>query len=263
MENGSGSEECDGERVLLSPDEWTDPPECQVISEYHKEGADVEDKEEEDPDLQAFIDLWKARSSHKVLSEYHKEGAPYLDSAFLDGPPSPVHKIEPGELIEEPAPIPEVAKIKEIKDIVVKEEELKEAPKPKTAAARLERVIDITTIEFLAFTVIRALFPRRVRYALQKEGVVDMDITIDDRDITFNSNRLVFEVPEMSIWKLIFAYKGKPVVELGRGVKNGLKLHRMRILRVGLDMWLAERRKAKKKKKKGKGKKRAKKKKRG
>jgi hypothetical protein len=153
-----------------------------------------------------------------------------------------------------------VKKIKEISEIVVKEVP-KEPPTPKIRTPKLERVIDITTIEFLAFTVIRALFPRRVKYVLKKEGVVDMDITIDDRDITFSSNRLMFEVPEMSIWRLIFAYKGKPVIEIGRGVKNGIKFHRMRILRVAIDMWLAERRKAKEKKRKKKAKRKKKKKK--
>jgi hypothetical protein len=258
---------------LASPDEWEDPPDAEVISEFHKpkvKGKDEEEEEKEDDegvedsDLEAWLEHWQKRSSLKVLSEYHKEGAPFLDDPFVESPTIPVEPLIPPKpevateerppkkkgkkgkkkkkkWSSEPTPI---AKLKEI-EVRPKKEFVKRKPKTKGT----ERVIDITTIEFLAFTVIRALFPKRVSYSIKKEGLLDMDITIDDRDIIFNYNRFLFELPEMSIWRLIFAYKGKPVMEIGRGVKGGLKIHRFRLLRVVFSMWLSERKKKKPKKK--------------
>ena len=237
------------DKSLVGPEEWSDPPECETISEFHKDILPEEsDEDVEDSDLEAWIDYWQGRSSYKILSEYHKEGAPYLDGAFVDerpddqesppkaieGPSPPVKQVLGPKPQVEPEERPIKKKSPKISDIKVVKDKKARKKGP-------ERVIDITTIEFLAFTVIRAIFPKRVRYVLKKEGLVDMDVAIDDRDIIFNWRRLMFEVPELSVWKLIFAYKGKPVVEFGRGVKNGLKIYRLRVIRVLFDMWLSGR----------------------
>ena len=106
---------------------------------------------------------------------------------------------------------------------------------------RLERVLDVRTMEFLAYTVIRTLLPRRVRYSVKKEGIVDMDIVLFDRDVIVNTNRLVFEVPELSIWRIVYAYKGKPVIEFGRGVKNNIKIYKWRLVRILVGLWWSKR----------------------
>jgi hypothetical protein len=106
---------------------------------------------------------------------------------------------------------------------------------------RLERVLDVRTLEFLAYTVIRTVLPRRVRYSIKKEGIVDMDIVLFDRDVILNTNKLEFEVPELSIWRIVYAYKGKPVIEYGRGVKNNIKIYKLRLVRILAGLWWSKR----------------------
>jgi hypothetical protein len=106
---------------------------------------------------------------------------------------------------------------------------------------RLERVLDVRTLEFLAYTVIRTVLPRRVRYSVKKEGIVDMDIVLFDRDVILNTNKLEFEVPELAIWRIVYAYKGKPVIEYGRGVKNNIKIYKWRLVRILFGLWWSKR----------------------
>jgi len=235
------------DKSLVGPEEWSDPPEVETISEFHKEVEDGESEEDvEESDLEAWIDYWQGRSSYKVLSEYHKDGAPYLDEVFPEEHPKALEDQAPlSEPVNGPKPHIEPEE-SPIKKAIPKLSDIQVVKEKKTRKKGPERVIDVTTIEFLAFTVIRAIFPKRVRYVLKKEGLIDMDVAIDDRDIIFNWRRLMFEVPELSVWRLVFAYKGKPVVEFGRGVKNGLKVYRLRAIRVLFDMWLTGRSRRKK-----------------
>ena len=48
-----------------------------------------------------------------------------------------------------------------------------------------------------------------------------MDVTVKGKEITINTNQLFFSVPELNVWHIVYEHKGKPIVELGRGVKNG------------------------------------------
>ena len=66
---------------------------------------------------------------------------------------------------------------------------------------------------------------------------VDMDFTVKGKEITINTNQLYFTVPELNVWHIVYQHKGKPILEMGRGVKNGLKIHRMQAIRLGLEMW--------------------------
>ena len=270
--------------VLMHPEEWDDPPECTVISEFHKVEGDTVVAEKEDPDLPEWLDHWKARRSQKVLSEYHQEGAPNLedlpneptdivppedegegpedkispDAGENDEPPPEDEPSAPEEKPSRPkepaAAPPEERPIGPVRPAKLKMEPLDTdlpAFKPKKkppkvvdksgAQGRLERALNVQTIEFLAYTVIRALFPRKVRYSLKREGVVDMDIILYERDVILNTNKLVFEVPELSIWRIVYAYRGKPVVELGRGVKNNIKIYRLRLIRILFGLWWAKR----------------------
>jgi len=266
--------------VLIHPEEWDDPPECTTISEFHKAEGDTVVDDKEDPDLEEWLDHWKARRSQKVLSEYHQEGAPDLEdlpSAPTDivppedeaGESSPPDDAEEDEPPEDGPSTPEanpsrpkepVAALPEAKPVgPVRPARLKMEPvdsdlptfKPKKtppkvvdrsgAQGRLERALNVQTIEFLAYTVIRALFPRKVRYSVKREGIIDMDVILYERDIILNTNQLVFEVPELSIWRIVYAYKGKPVVELGRGVKNNIKIYKLRLIRILFGLWWAKR----------------------
>jgi len=239
------------DKSLVGPEEWSDPPDVETISEFHKDIKDEESEEDvEESDLEAWIEYWQGRSSYKVLSEYHKEGAPYLDSVVQDEPPKTLEdQSPPSKPVIGPKPHVE-SEEKPIKRSAPKLSDIEVVKEKKTRKKGPERVIDVTTIEFLAFTVIRAIFPKRVKYVLKKEGLIDMDVAIDDRDIILNWRKLMFEVPELSVWKFIFAYKGKPVVEFGRGVKNGLRIYRLRVIRVLFDMWLSGRSKRKKREEK-------------
>jgi hypothetical protein len=216
------------ERELLDPEEWKDPEESEILSEFHKEGLPTEELEiikdpveveEPDPDLQTWIEHFKASSSHKVLSEYHKEGAPYLDEKFVEI-----------QLPEEPGKIITARKPGKAQEEEEEEEPVRRRP-------RLERIIDVHTIELLLYAIARAAFPRKVAFKLQKEGLVDMDVSIEDEDVLFDANRLFFEFPEMAIWKVTFAYQGKPLIDVGRGVKNGMKIHRFNFITALFKIW--------------------------
>ncbi|MGD1061449.1 MAG: hypothetical protein ABR879_08345, partial [Methanomassiliicoccales archaeon] len=52
-----------------------------------------------------------------------------------------------------------------------------------------------------------------------------------------NTNQLYFEVPELAVWRIVYSHKGKPIMELGRGVKDGLKIHRLNAVRLGVEVW--------------------------
>jgi len=277
--------------VLLNSDEWDDPPECTVISEFHKgETTQGIGPDAEDPDLEAWLDHWKLRQSQKVLSEYHQDGAPSLEN--LPGPTQPIGSsaqddeedgaedaLDDEELVEDTPPLERPTKPMALKplrpatrpsstDPKVAPTESAKAPKElipspyagtpykpkkkkgKSASAkrieadiknRIERVLDVSTVEFLAFTVIRALLPKRVRYSVKREGIIDMDVILYDRDVILNTNQLVFEVPELSIWRIVYAYKGKAVIEFGRGVKNNIKIYRWRLIRILFSLWWAKR----------------------
>ena len=101
----------------------------------------------------------------------------------------------------------------------------------------IQRVLDVSTIEVLTFAMFRAIFGRGIRIPLKLEDVIDMEIVAKDKDIVLNTNQLYFQVPELSVWRFIFAYKGKPVIEYGRGIKNQIRIHYYRMFVVLLSTW--------------------------
>lgn len=260
--DGGCPDGAEGEKVLLDPEEWRDDPECRVISEYHSEEGKAIAVDDEDPDLADWLELWSSRSSQKVLSEYHKEGAPFLDEGFTE-PTTPKERKERKEKAEvgkeagagkdADERIPEdVAEERPRRPPLVQRQAIEEEGDGTTAPKRSkpERVIDISTIEFLAWTIIRALFPRRVKYHIEREGVIDMDVIIQDRDIILSSNQLSFEIPEMSIWRIILAYKERPIIEIGRGVKNRFHIYRWRFVKLLFAVWWQKRKEEKERRKK-------------
>ncbi len=103
--------------------------------------------------------------------------------------------------------------------------------------SRLAGAVDLTTLEITALTMFRALFGQGVAIPIKREGLVDMDIVVMGKDIVFNTNRLMLELPELTIWRVIFSYKGQPILEYGRGVPRKIKIHKIRALMLLAGMW--------------------------
>ena len=103
--------------------------------------------------------------------------------------------------------------------------------------ARLHRVIDLPMIEVLAYTAMKAVFRDGVRFNVKREKLIDWEVVIKDRLVLLDAQRVEFQLPELSVWTLVFAYRGKPLVELGRGVPGGVRVFRLRLLLLYLRLW--------------------------
>jgi hypothetical protein len=159
-------------------------------------------------------DEWKDPEGRKIIGEYHKETHPTTgDEKGRDKDELPSHSDERTE--------------------------------GKTQKGPLRNLIDTSTIELMMYTLSRALFRQGVRVPVYMKGVVDMDIQVKDTDIILNTNDVSFEPPPLQIWHIIFSYKGKPVLEYGRGVKNTIKIHHARALLFVLAMWAGGRKRRK------------------
>jgi hypothetical protein len=99
------------------------------------------------------------------------------------------------------------------------------------------RFLDISTVEVITYAFFRAMFGKGIRVPLKREGVIDMDIAVEDNDIIVNTNDVSFLPPQLNIWRLIFMYKNKPIIEYGRGIKRGMKIHYGRAFLFILAMW--------------------------
>ena len=64
-----------------------------------------------------------------------------------------------------------------------------------------------------------------------------MDIAVENNDVILNTNDVSFVPPQLQIWRLIFTYKNKPIIEYGRGIKRGMKIHYGSALIFLLAMW--------------------------
>lgn len=251
-------------------DHWKLRQSQKVMSEYHQEGAPYLEELpgpttpiEPEPEEPPVIEKPKVKIVKKVPTineEPEDDIKPHLRTpTFHEAHIEPERSV-PGPRYEPNRP-PRPAKPKTT-PMQIKTQELIPSPyaappyEPKTAKSkhkaprmpsetdvkqRLERVLDVRTLEFLAYTVIRTVLPRRVRYSVKKEGIVDMDIVLFDRDVILNTNKLEFEVPELSIWRIVYAYKGKAVIEYGRGVKNNIKIYKWRLVRILLGLWWSKR----------------------
>ena len=237
-------------------DHWKLRQSQKVMSEYHQEGAPyleelpgptkpIEPEPEDKPVLEEPDDEIpeKAPTIIEVPEERVEPERPVPGpKGEPKRPPRPVKPqttqmhIKTQELIPSPyaAPPyePKAPKLKSKRPRMPTETDIKQ---------RLERVLDVRTLEFLAYTVIRTLLPRRVRYSIKKEGIVDMDVVLFDRDVILNTNKLEFEVPELSIWRIVYAYKGKAVIEFGRGVKNNIKIYKWRLVKILIQLWWSKR----------------------
>jgi hypothetical protein len=99
------------------------------------------------------------------------------------------------------------------------------------------RILDISTVEVITYAFFRAMFGKSIHIPLKREGVIDMDITVENNDVILNTNDVSFVPPQLNIWRLIFTYKNKPILEFGRGVKRGMKIHYGSALIFLMAMW--------------------------
>ncbi|QLH74537.1 MAG: hypothetical protein HPY73_03100 [Methanomassiliicoccales archaeon] len=220
---------CD--RALMCPEEWEEPKTRKVLGEYHKEGL-PEGMFGVDADLERFEEYWSKKGSVNVQSKYHKDGAPYLEEKDgKEGGEGGVHTVDDRD--EGP---------KDAAPHTLKDEAVRQMPPP-----RSERAIDLATVEVISYALFRAAFANGIRVPIKMENVVDAEITIRGKDIVINTNELYTNIPDLAIWRVIYTHKGKPVFELGRGVKKGLKVHRLNALGLGIALWRQARRKEREK----------------
>jgi hypothetical protein len=231
----------DGEvcRDLICAEEWKDPETRKVLTEYHKRGLPKE-MAGVDADLESFEQYWKKKGGTvKVKGEYHKDGAPYLDGGIgseaaplkTTSTPDPVISAPIEQKIAEkpegktngPSPPPEA--------------QSSSGPAGTIPSGNIQRPIDLGMIEMVSYALFRVAFSKGVRIPIKRDGMIDMDVTVKGKEITINTNQLFFSVPELNVWHIVYEHKGKPIVELGRGVKNGVKIHRLQAIRLGLEMW--------------------------
>ncbi len=242
---------------LMCEEEWKDPEGAQVIAEYHK---DVEGSEEEkmiEEDLDAFESYWQRKHGINFQGEYHKEGAPYMEqSSGWDGhqprgfsagamgePPSqPVSYEKPESGTSPLAPRPPSAKILAEEAASIEHDTFPKPSKEKGEPLKLTEVVDINTLEVVSYWIFRLAFGKELHVPIKKEGVADLDIHFNNKDIIVNTNQLYFVFPELVVWHITYTHKGRPVLEIGRGVKKGMKVHRINAFRLLMEVWMGSRR---------------------
>ncbi len=215
-------------RILLDEEEWQDPACRVVIGENYKEGLKRPPQYIES-DLDAFDKAWKGKGGKNVQAEYHKENAPHLEGSSewegqkprtrdgLEGQESMPKSIEPS-VINIPS-----AKVREKRQ-------------PEKVIEPLDRTIDVAGIEVITYALFRLIFGTGVHIPIKKEGMVDMDVTVKRKDIIVNTNQFFVNIPELSVWKIIYTHRDKPIMELGRGVKNGMRIYKINSIRLILEM---------------------------
>ncbi len=203
-----------GGRVLMCPDDWEDPPGRKVIDEFHKDGVPPGQQCKIDP---GPLGQPNGDSFTKMAGEYHKEGAPYMEPPSDGDGPRPLAEAtvtadpdgerRAGDGGERPwSRGPEGSRARE----------------PGSLKARF---LNVTTIELVSLGLFRALIGKGVRVPIRVKNGLDMDIIVKDRDIVLNTNKVDLVVPELRFWHITYAYKGRPVMEMGRGVKGRMKVH--------------------------------------
>jgi hypothetical protein len=118
------------------------------------------------------------------------------------------------------------------------------APTPPTEeVAPLAKTLDSKTVEVLALAVFRTLFKDGIHVPIEMEGLVDMDLVVKDNNVLVNLNRVQAGVPQLSIWRVTYAYRGKPFLEYGRGVKNDMRIHYPQLFVLLAALWRERRNK--------------------
>lgn len=253
------------EHVLLNPEEWKDSAGVKVIKEYHKKDLQGSEAGPES-DLDAFEQQWKAKGGSQTASEYHKQDAPDMEAQSEQGAHQPRVSEASKEASEEelhqgkepPGNAGSTGGEKEVSsDNLLEKVTSEDSGKDNdqltnttgvTDSLASHPLVDISTVEVLAFTIFRAMFGAGVNVPLKIEGSTDMDIAVKGTDVVINTNDVTFEPPKLQIWHFIFAYKGKPVLEYGRGIDR-IKVHYYRAFVMVMASWWGSKKKRKAKEK--------------
>jgi len=215
---------------------------------------------------------WEESAARRTISFYHAEGAPYLDDegkVHAQPPAEDVEELRRRGLVIPPTIVAEivgaVVPIREVKKTsVVVPVRAAESPPERTRTAPDERPpgeseqesgrvqelpsprpknpVDFTMMEEIAYLVIKRVFREGVRIPIRKEGAADFDIIIKGKELVIDINRLFFDTPKLSIWRVTLAYRGEPLVLFGRGVKRDVKVYPLRMAIFLTRMWMEKRR---------------------
>jgi hypothetical protein len=260
---------------LICAEEWEDSEGAKVIAEFHKDGGPDEERRVEE-DLDAFERYWQKKQGINFQGEYHKEGAPFLEEpSGWDG-----HRPRSQEAVGEalPATQPSLATVFEeeekpenlaareasepaiLTDAGIVKGEATLAPSPPLEHGKepkeplkLTEVVDINTLEVISYWIFRVAFGKELHIPIKKEGLADIDVHIKNKEVIVNTNQLYFAFPELVVWHITYTHKGRPILEIGRGVKKGMKVHRLNAVRLLMEVWMGSRKAEKAPKKTGKG----------
>jgi hypothetical protein len=238
---------CD--RALLCPEEWVEPTGRKVIGEFHKDGL-PKGLPGVEADLERFEEYWSSKGSVNMQGAYHMKGAPYLEEVDGSGDRQPQSELgtdtggaplkkdgldegpESSEEKEEPFYGPFGAAFNEEE----RSKQQENMPEPES-----KRTINLAMIEIIAYALSRALFGQGVSIPLKKEGIIDANVTLRNKDIIINTNQFYAGIPDLAVWKIIYTHQGKPILEFGRGIPKGLKVYRLNAVKLGFSLWMQNR----------------------
>ena len=223
-------------RDLMCSEEWKDPQGRVVLGEYHKEGLE-EELPQVEQDLDYFEKYWRKKGAINVKGEYHKEGSPHMEEpSEWEG--HALRSSDGMENLSTPSPPKAPAQKKSDGKKTASAPKAKE-PEHSTPEERktIDRPIDLATAEVISYALFRMAFRQGLSIPIKREGMVDMNVTFRGKDILINTNQLFYSVPELSVWRIVYSHQGKPILEMGRGVKNGMRIYRFNALVFLLQMW--------------------------
>jgi hypothetical protein len=222
-------------------------------------------------DLDAFERYWAKKEGINFQTEYHKKGAPYLEEPWgFDGhQPRPAGmastgaapeaqgrkylvfeeegEVQPTRLVAKAEAAGPVARAPGPSDEAKGRPKEEPSEKGRKQSIPISDFLDLNTLEVLSYWFFRLAFGRQLHVPFKREGLADMDFHVNNKDVVINTNQLYFAFPELVVWHITYTHKGRPVLEIGRGVKNGMKVHRMNALRLGMEVWMGSRKSNKQK----------------
>ncbi|HUL40033.1 MAG TPA: hypothetical protein VLU38_07070 [Methanomassiliicoccales archaeon] len=256
---------------LMCAEEWKDPNGAEVIAEYHKDEEELDEASSIERDLDAFESYWQKKQGINFQGEYHKEGAPYMERpSGWDGHRPRGHSQEVAMADEalpavaqgsashpkkDEAPIPPIKEPSSAGPASGARPSSVASEPPeaqgKGEPLKLTEVVDINTLEVVSYWIFRLAFGKELHVPIKKEGLADMDVHVQNKDIIVNTNQLYFVFPELVVWHITYTHKGRPILEIGRGVKKGMKVHRFNAFRLLIEVWMGSRRTEKESRKTG------------
>ena len=237
--------------LLQGPEERKSLGGRNVLFEYQKQGV-AKPKTGAESRPGEFRGILEDKGGNvEVKAEYHNEGHPVLDQDpgrdTIEGTKESAVAIAQVETLVRPI----------VAETTKESSAEKAAPPPETSRSqamdgavsknKVQGMIDLGPIEMASYTFFKLAFKNGLSVPIKREGIVDMDVTVEGKEITINTNELFFSFPELDIWHIVYQHKGKIILEMGRGVKDGMKIHRYNAIRLGLKMWNGSRKTIKQK----------------